>query len=102
MAEAPHGTAPALEGKDVANPMAMVLACARGAALTPASAARGRRAGVAPAIYEASFETAAGGASAPPTSAAESGTTEVCEEIAGRVTREARRNAVDRRRPDGP
>ena len=28
MAEAPHGTAPALEGKDLANPMAMILACA--------------------------------------------------------------------------
>jgi isocitrate dehydrogenase (NAD+) len=28
MAEAPHGTAPALQGKDVANPMAMILACA--------------------------------------------------------------------------
>jgi isocitrate dehydrogenase (NAD+) len=27
MAEAPHGTAPALEGKDVANPLAMILAC---------------------------------------------------------------------------
>ena len=27
MAEAPHGTAPALQGKDVANPMAMILAC---------------------------------------------------------------------------
>ena len=27
MAEAPHGTAPALLGKDVANPMAMILAC---------------------------------------------------------------------------
>ena len=27
MAEAPHGTAPALEGKDIANPMAMLLAC---------------------------------------------------------------------------
>src|SRR4029079_12271783 len=26
MAEAPHGTAPALEGKDVANPMGMILA----------------------------------------------------------------------------
>jgi isocitrate dehydrogenase (NAD+) len=31
MAEAPHGTAPALEGKDLANPMAMILAA--GAAL---------------------------------------------------------------------
>jgi isocitrate dehydrogenase (NAD+) len=28
MAEAPHGTAPSLMGKDVANPMAMLLACA--------------------------------------------------------------------------
>lgn len=28
MAEAPHGTAPSLEGKDVANPMAMILALA--------------------------------------------------------------------------
>jgi len=27
MAEAPHGTAPSLMGKDVANPMAMLLAC---------------------------------------------------------------------------
>jgi len=27
MAEAPHGTAPALQGKDIANPMAMLLAC---------------------------------------------------------------------------
>ncbi|HLM50375.1 MAG TPA: isocitrate/isopropylmalate family dehydrogenase, partial [Solirubrobacteraceae bacterium] len=28
MAEAPHGTAPSLQGKDIANPMAMILACA--------------------------------------------------------------------------
>src|SRR5919112_1580773 len=28
MAEAPHGTAPSLQGKDLANPMAMILACA--------------------------------------------------------------------------
>lgn len=28
MAEAPHGTAPALEGKNIANPMAMILAAA--------------------------------------------------------------------------
>jgi isocitrate/isopropylmalate dehydrogenase len=27
MAEAPHGTAPTLQGKDVANPMAMILSC---------------------------------------------------------------------------
>src|SRR6185503_8335519 len=28
MSEAPHGTAPALEGKDIANPLAMILAAA--------------------------------------------------------------------------
>ena len=39
MAEAPHGTAPALEGKDLANPMAMILACA---ALLHGDAPRGR------------------------------------------------------------
>ncbi|OYV64823.1 MAG: isocitrate dehydrogenase [Actinobacteria bacterium 21-64-8] len=37
MAEAPHGTAPSLEGKNVANPMAMLLA---GAALFDQAAAR--------------------------------------------------------------
>jgi isocitrate dehydrogenase (NAD+) len=52
MAEAPHGTAPALEGKNIANPMAMILA---GAALlsyveTPAAERASR------AIYESAFE----------------------------------------------
>ena len=28
MSEAPHGTAPALQGKNIANPMAMIMACA--------------------------------------------------------------------------
>jgi isocitrate dehydrogenase (NAD+) len=60
MAEAPHGTAPSLQGKDLANPMAMILACA---ALL--SYAHGR--GVAGAerasraIYEGVLETTAGG-----------------------------------------
>ena len=44
MAEAPHGTAPALQGKDIANPMAMILAAAARAALRAAQAADGRRA----------------------------------------------------------
>lgn len=52
MAEAPHGTAPSLQGKNVANPMAMILA---GAALLnyfdTAPAERAARA-----IYEAVFE----------------------------------------------
>jgi len=39
MAEAPHGTAPSLAGKNVANPMAMLLACA--AALDHAAASGG-------------------------------------------------------------
>lgn len=53
MAEAPHGTAPALQGKDIANPMAMILA---GAALL--SYMNDRKAEQASrAIYEAVFET---------------------------------------------
>ena len=55
MAEAAHGTAPSLEGKNVANPMAMILAAAALLAQTddgprrgpgdPRERARGRRAG---------------------------------------------------------
>ena len=52
MAEAPHGTAASLEGKDVANPMAMILAGA--ALLTFFHDEDARR--VARAIYEATFE----------------------------------------------
>jgi isocitrate/isopropylmalate dehydrogenase len=60
MAEAPHGTAPSLMGKDLANPMAMLLAC--GSVLSYAAVAgisgaeRASRA-----IYESVLETAAGG-----------------------------------------
>ena len=55
MAEAPHGTAPALEGKDVANPMAMILA---GAAVLHYAGERGTTAPSASrAIYEAVLET---------------------------------------------
>jgi isocitrate dehydrogenase (NAD+) len=57
MAEAPHGTAPALHGKNVANPMAMILA---GASLLtylpdPGAGAASR------AIYESVFEAVADG-----------------------------------------
>jgi isocitrate dehydrogenase (NAD+) len=60
MAEAPHGTAPSLMGKDLANPMAMLLAC--GALLQYAGGAgvdgaeRASRA-----VYESVLETVAGG-----------------------------------------
>src|SRR6187200_927956 len=53
MAEAPHGTAPALEGKDIANPMAMLLSC--GAVLHHAADRAGDRADLhraSRAIYE--------------------------------------------------
>jgi isocitrate/isopropylmalate dehydrogenase len=55
MAEAAHGTAPALEGKNVANPMAMILA---GAALL-SQTDQGRLAGRA--IREAALEAVASG-----------------------------------------
>src|SRR3954451_15459766 len=60
MAEAPHGTAPALQGKDIANPMAMILAC--GAVLNYAAHAGWREAeGASRAIYEAVLEASAAG-----------------------------------------
>src|SRR5205807_6044131 len=57
MAEAAHGTAPSLQGKNVANPMAMILA---GAALLSHSAAATQPAGRA--IREACLEAVAAGA----------------------------------------
>jgi isocitrate/isopropylmalate dehydrogenase len=57
MAEAAHGTAPALEGKNVANPMAMILAAA--ALLTQTDDERGREAGRA--IRESALEAVAQG-----------------------------------------
>ena len=57
LAEAAHGTAPSLKGKNVANPMAMILA---GAALLVLRAARRRR-HAARAIREACLEAVAEG-----------------------------------------
>jgi len=57
MAEAPHGTAPALEGKDVANPMAMILAAAAVLHYAGSEEAEER----SRAIYEAVLETTASG-----------------------------------------
>jgi isocitrate dehydrogenase (NAD+) len=60
MAEAPHGTAPSLLGKDIANPMAMLLAAA---AVLDCAAARGYEgAGAAStAIYDGVMESIADG-----------------------------------------
>src|SRR5919106_3169979 len=64
MAEAPHGTAPALRGKDVANPMAMILAVA--AVLHHAGEAGNAAASdVSRAIYASVFEATAAGVRTP-------------------------------------
>jgi isocitrate dehydrogenase (NAD+) len=60
MAEAAHGTAPSLEGKNVANPMAMILA---GAALLWYGDDAAQRAGRA--VREACLEAVAAGARTP-------------------------------------
>jgi isocitrate dehydrogenase (NAD+) len=59
MAEAPHGTAPSLFGKDIANPMAMILAC--GALLGYAAGRVPGAERASRAIYEGTLETVAGG-----------------------------------------
>jgi isocitrate dehydrogenase (NAD+) len=102
MAEAPHGTAPALEGKDVANPLAMILAC--GAVLRHAaervpgggdgeaharSASAGTDAGAAAeqasrAIYEAALETVGSGVRTPDLGG-HAGTTEFTTAVLERV-----------------
>jgi isocitrate dehydrogenase (NAD+) len=89
MSEAPHGTAPALEGKDVANPMAMILAAA--AVLHYAGEARvdgAERASTS--IYEAVMETAAAGIRTPDLKGHAS-TTEFTDAVIERVR--ARRTA---------
>jgi 3-isopropylmalate dehydrogenase len=58
MAEAPHGTAPSLMGKNLANPMAMLLAC--GAVLSYAADVPGADR-ASRAIYEGVLETVATG-----------------------------------------
>jgi isocitrate dehydrogenase (NAD+) len=76
MAEAPHGTAPSLQGKNVANPIAMILA---GAALLTffhdEDASR-----VSRAIYEATFEAVLDGNRTADLGGA-TGTTEFTDEI---------------------
>jgi isocitrate dehydrogenase (NAD+) len=88
MAEAPHGTAPALEGKDLANPLAMILAC--GALLRHAADRHGPAADRASrAIYEAALETIGAGIKTPDLGG-HSGTTEFTDEVVERV-----RNKID-------
>src|ERR1700733_14175789 len=83
MAEAPHGTAPALEGKDLANPLAMILAC--GALLRHGADRHGsayERASRA--IYEGVLETVAAGVKTPDLGG-HAGTTEFTDAVIERI-----------------
>ncbi|MEZ5123480.1 MAG: isocitrate/isopropylmalate family dehydrogenase [Solirubrobacterales bacterium] len=83
MAEAPHGTAPALMGKNVANPMAMILAC--GAVLGYAGRTGDEAAETASrAVYEAVLETVAAGVRTPDLGG-HAGTVEFTDEVVSRV-----------------
>jgi isocitrate dehydrogenase (NAD+) len=79
MAEAAHGTAPSLEGKNVANPMAMILA---GSALLTHMEGQARDPGRA--IREASFEAVSQGVRTADLGGHAS-TTEFTDEVIGRV-----------------
>jgi isocitrate dehydrogenase (NAD+) len=79
MAEAAHGTAPSLRGKDVANPMAMILA---GAALLSNGDEQERQAGRA--IREACLESVAQGIRTADLGG-HAGTTEFTDEVIRRV-----------------
>jgi isocitrate dehydrogenase (NAD+) len=83
MAEAPHGTAPALLGKDLANPLAMILAC--GALLRHAADRHGPECERASrAIYEGTLETVAAGVKTPDLGG-HSGTTEFTGAVVDRI-----------------
>jgi isocitrate dehydrogenase (NAD+) len=83
MAEAPHGTAPALEGKDIANPMGMILAAA--ALLHHAAEAGAERAEEASrAVYESVLEATAAGVRTPDLGG-HAGTTEFTDEVIFRL-----------------
>ena len=79
MAEAAHGTAPSLQGKNVANPMAMILG---GAALLSHTSDEGQQAGRA--IREACLEAVAQG-SRTPDLGGDLGTSEFTDEVIARV-----------------
>jgi isocitrate dehydrogenase (NAD+) len=83
MAEAPHGTAPALEGKNIANPMGMILAAA--ALLHHAAEAGAQQAEEASrAVYESVFEATAAGIRTPDLGG-HAATTEFTNEVISRV-----------------
>jgi len=83
MAEAPHGTAPALQGKDIANPMGMILAAA---ALLHHAAERGaeRAEQASRAVYEAVLEATAAGIRTPDLGG-HAGTSQFTDEVIART-----------------
>jgi len=83
MAEAPHGTAPALEGKDVANPMGMILAAA---ALLHYAAEAGMEGAeeASRAVYDSVLEATAAGVRTTDLGG-HAGTTEFTDEVISRV-----------------
>ncbi len=89
MAEAPHGTAPSLAGKDLANPMAMLLACA---AVLDHAAMRGDPgiASAAQAIRNATLGAAADGVRTFDLGGSAS-TTEVVDEVLARLAKSSAR-----------
>jgi len=80
MAEAPHGTAPTLEGKNIANPMAMILAGAALLSYIPEREAQQ----ASRAIYEAVFEAVQTGHSTTDLGGSQT-TTAFTEEVMRRV-----------------
>jgi isocitrate/isopropylmalate dehydrogenase len=83
MAEAPHGTAPALEGKDIANPMGMILAAAALLHYAGLLGYEGAHA-ASRAIYEGVLEATASGVRTPDLGG-HSTTTEFTDEVISRV-----------------
>jgi isocitrate dehydrogenase (NAD+) len=83
MSEAPHGTAPALQGKDIANPMGMILAAAAVLHYAGEAGVAGTERASA-AIYEAVMETAAEGIRTPDLKG-HAGTTEFTDAVIERV-----------------
>lgn len=80
LTEAPHGTAPGLQGKNIANPMAMILAGA--ALLRYVQHPHAQRASRA--IYEATMETVSEGVKTPDLTGRAS-TTEFTDEVIHRI-----------------
>jgi isocitrate dehydrogenase (NAD+) len=83
MSEAPHGTAPALQGKDIANPMAMILAAAAVLHYAGTLGYEGCET-ASRAIYEAVLEAVATGVRTPDLGG-HAATSEFTGEVIGRV-----------------